>query len=1044
MDLIRASISKPVSVSVGVILVLLFGFIGIVKLPVQLTPDVENPQITVETVWPGATPDEIEKDIVEKQEDTLKSVRGLTMMESSSYNGYAEITLTFSVGTDLDNALLRVSNKLQEVSDYPDNAERPIINASGAQASPIIWMTLKADKDNPDHIYEYRTFFENNIRQYIERVPGVGSLFVFGGTEKQLEVVVDPIKLAKHDLTLSNVIDRVRSSNNDVSAGVLGVEKKNYRIRTKSQFEALNDPLNVVLYDDGFRRVFVRDVATTRFGYAANDVSVMQNADPVIVVGVRKEQGANVLQLTERVEEAVNKLNEGYLKDNGLYIEWVYDQRPYINTAIDLVLKNVMIGGVLAIVVLLLFLRSISSTITVAVSIPISAIGTFIFMWILGRNFNVVSLAGISFAVGMLVDNSIVVLENIDRHRKQGKSPFQASYEGAKEVWGAVLASTLTTVAVFLPVIFIQQEAGQLFRDIAIAITFSIILSLFVSVAVIPMMTNKLFSFTEKKLKNAKTLKMQQDKVEKDNVFVRIIMFFSRVSLSNVFTRLITVVAMTGISVVIMMLLMPKSEYLPQGNRNLILNIMIPPPGYSVDKREKIGNYIFEQTGPYFEQDDKDGIPQIRDIFYVAADRIMLFGAICVHETTARGMMPLFNRIINSIPGIFGISIQAGIFEDRIGRGRTIDINISGSDLDKILQTTRMMYGKVAAILPNAQVRPEPSLEVSYPEANIVPDRSKVIANGFTEDEIGVYVDVLMDGRKVGEFKPKGMKQIDLVVRSDDKQIYTPEQVMQSIIVNPFGNLIRVNDIATLEYTQGMTQIYHLERFRTIKLEVTPPETIPLEQAMDVIENDLIAPLRQQGALEGLDVNIGGNADKLTETRNALQWNFLLAIVITYLLMSALFENFLYPFVIMFSVPLAAAGGFIGLRLVDLFVAPQSFDVLTMLGFIILVGTVVNNAILIVHQALNYVRYEGFGPKEAILESVRTRIRPIFMSATTSVFGLFPLVISTGSGSELYRGLGSVLLGGLVLSTVLTLFVIPALLSFLIHMEKPAESHTAF
>ncbi|MCP5461934.1 MAG: efflux RND transporter permease subunit [bacterium] len=1035
MDIIKGSIHKPVSVIVGVILIVLFGFIGMHKLPVQLTPSVETPQISIQTIWPGATPYEVEKDIIEKQEDVLKSVRGLTVLESSSYNSMGEINLTFSIGTDLDDALLRVSNKLEEVSDYPENAEKPIITPSGAQDSPIIYSLLKTLPGNPEPIQTYRTFFEDDVRQYLERIPGVGSLFVFGGTKRQLEIVIDPVKLAQHQLTIEEVSARLSSSNQNISAGLLGMDKKNYRIRTVSQFENVADPLDVVLLDDGLNRVLLRDVAKARIGYETNDACVMQNGVPMIVIGIRKEQGANTLEVTKQAKQVVDWLNSGILAQKGLFIDWVYDQVPYINTAISIVINNVFIGAVFAIIVLLLFLRSISLTATIAIAIPISAIGTFIFMWLLGRNFNVVSLAGISFAVGMLVDNSIVVLENIDRHRKMGKTPFWASYDGTKEVWGAVLASTATTVAVFLPVIFIQEEAGQLFKDIAIAITFSILLSLFVSVSVIPSLTDKLLEFSNRRKKvSGKSEEVQNGK---PNAFVRMIMVLSHLSLKNWFTRTVTIAALTLLSIVLIVVLIPKAEYLPQGNRNLVLNILVPPPGYSVEKRIAVGNTIFEQTAPYFKEDYKDGIPQIKYIFYVASDRMTLFGSICKHDTEAGKMIPLFTRVINSIPGIFGVSIQAGIFQNRLGRGRTIDVNVAGADLERIIAVTRQLFGMISGRIPNCQVRPVPSLETSYPEANFVPNRSKTLANGLTEVELGRYIDILMDGRIIGEYKPEGKKKIDLVLRADTKHIETPEDIQESVIANRYGNLIRIKDITDLNYAQGMTQIDHLERARTIKLEVTPPEEVALEEAMQIIQQEIIAPLQESGQLEGVTVDVGGNADKLQITRRALQWNFILAVVITYLLMSALLENFLYPFIILFSVPLAAAGGFFGLRLVDWFVAPQTFDVLTMLGFIILVGTVVNNAILIVYQALNNVRYEGMVGIEAILSSVRTRIRPIFMSTTTSLIGLFPLVISTGSGSELYRGLGSVLLGGLAISTVLTLFVIPALLGFFIHFEKP-------
>ncbi len=1030
MDIVEYALKKPVSVAVAVILVVTFGLIGLNKLPVQLTPDVETPQITVQTDWSGATPYEIEKDIIERQEEALKGLQGLTKMESSSYNNFGEITLSFELGTNLDDALLRVSNKMNEVSGYPDNAERPVIEAAGANSSPVIWSMLKTKVDNPNHINTYRTYFEDNVRQHLERVEGVGSLLIFGGTESELHVTLDMEEMARNNISINQISTAIRNANATTSAGVLGIGRKNYRIRTLGQFQNPEDALDVVVFDDGLKRVYLRDIAAVTPGFDKEAGGVFHNGIQVIVIGIRKEPGTNVLSMTERVEETVERLNAGMLADQQLFIDMVYDQRPYINRAIGLVKQNIIIGGTLAVIVLLTYLRSIRSTLATAVAIPISAIGSFIFLWLSGRSLNVVSLAGISFAVGMLVDNSIVVLENIDRHRKMGKSGFTAALDGAKEVWGAVFASTATTVAVFLPVIFMQEEAGQLFRDIAIAITFSIMLSLLVSITVIPALINIFY----RKGKNNKQNRLQKSIV--GPAITNALMWLSNLSLKNVFTRIATIIVFTALSVILVIQLIPSAEYLPQGNRNLIINILIPPPGYSVDKLKEIGEFIFDSSEPYFGEDGKDGYPGIRQMFYVGSDRFTLFGGISTHETRARELIPLFNRIMNAIPGFLGVSLQSGIFERGLGQGRTVEVNISGENIEQIAGTALMLFGATQGVIPGSQVRPVPSFETSYPEIRVVADKEKLAANGLTERDLGAYIDVLMDGRKVDDFRPEGVKQIDLVVKGSDELYDSPEKILKATIVNAFGDLIHVGDIADLVYSQGMPQINHLERKRTITLQVTPPKDVPIQDAMETIENNLIKPMQQQGKLAGLEITIGGNADKLTETREALQWNLLLALLITYLLMAALFENFLYPLIILFSVPLAAAGGFVGLITVDRLVAPQSFDVLAMLGFIILIGTVVNNAILIVHQSLNNVRYNGMVGIPAVSDAVRTRIRPIFMSASTSLLAMTPLVISTGSGSELYRGLGSILLGGLALSTVFTLFVIPSLLVFVIGFER--------
>jgi HAE1 family hydrophobic/amphiphilic exporter-1 len=418
----------------------------------------------------------------------------------------------------------------------------------------------------------------------------------------------------------------------------------------------------------------------------------------------------------------------------------------------------------------------------------------------------------------------------------------------------------------------------------------------------------------------------------------------------------------------------------------------------------------------------------------------MLFGAMSMDWQRARDLLPLCRSFIYSIPGMFGISMQAGVFESRIGKGRTVDVDISGEDLNVIVKAAGMMFGKTREVLPGAQVRPVPSIELTYPEVRISPDRDRLRANGMTARDLGVALDVLMDGRVVGEFKEEGKKTVDLVLKTDEASIGTPEDLFRSLVVTPQGKVVPVSSLASMAQTTGMAQIRHLERNRTITLQITPPLEVPLQAAMEKIEEEIVEPFRSQGLLEGLDIRLSGAADKLTETRKAMQWNFVLAAVISYLLMASLFGNFIYPLIILLTVPLAGAGGFIGLKLLNIFVAPQPMDILTMLGFVILIGVVVNNAILIVHQALNNVRIHGMDYREAVLESTRSRLRPIYMSAATSIFGMLPLVLFRGSGSELYSGLGSVILGGIAVSTIFTVFVIPSILIFVIRMEKPPQA----
>jgi HAE1 family hydrophobic/amphiphilic exporter-1 len=505
--------------------------------------------------------------------------------------------------------------------------------------------------------------------------------------------------------------------------------------------------------------------------------------------------------------------------------------------------------------------------------------------------------------------------------------------------------------------------------------------------------------------------------------------------LRNGVTQVLTILILVILSVLAVFFLLPKMEYLPQGNRNLVINILIPPPGLSYEEREEIGHQLFHTLQPYLGK-DHDGFPGIRNMFYVGSESTMILGAISIHEQRAGELVPLFMRTINTVPGIFGVSSQAGVFQTGLGRGRSIEVDLSGEDLNRVVQAAGMMFGMIRKEIPDVQVRPIPSLELLYPEVKFIPEKDRLRAIGMTANDFGIALDVLLDGRKIGDFKQEGQKKIDLVLKASEKNITTPEKLHDALIATPGSRIIPVSSVAELVKSSGIMEIRHFERRRTVTLQVTPPTTFSLQEAMERIENKVIHLVKQQEMLRGIEVGMSGFADKLTEARKILQWNFLLAGFITFLMMAALFENFIYPLIIMFAVPLGAAGGFIGLKLVNLFVAPQPFDILTMLGFVISVGIVVDNATLIVYQALNNIRDYGMDYKEAVLESTRTRLRPISMTTSTTVFGMLPLVLAPGPGSELYRGLGSVVLGGIIFSTVFTIFVIPALLMFFIKMEK--------
>jgi HAE1 family hydrophobic/amphiphilic exporter-1 len=1042
MRLVETSIRKPVTVTVGVLLIAMFGLIGFFGIPIQLTPTVDRPRITVETTWRGASPQEIESEIVDEQEDQLKSVDRLVEMTSESKDGVGTVILEFEVGTDIDAALLKVSNKLNQVPEYPDEADQPVISNVDVRANAIAWFILRPKPGNPVNIYHLRDFAEDFIKPRLERVQGVASSGIFGGQERELRVEIDPYALAARHITVPQLGAVLARENENISAGDFDEGKRRYVIRTVPEFRSPEEVENVVVTYDGGRPVYVRDIARVRLDYSDADYVVRQNGVPAIAINALRQTGSNVIETMQGIRQAVAELNAGVVGGRDLSLIQVYDETDYINSAISLVRSNIFVGGALAVMVLILFLRSLSSTVIIGLAIPISAVGTFLGMFLLGRNLNVISLAGLAFAIGMLVDNSIVVLENVYRHRQMGKPRWQAAYDGTVEVWGAVLASTLTTVAVFLPVVFVQDEAGQLFRDIAIAISVAVALSLVVSITVIPSLAARILRVSGEGETGPQRRRWNFDSlwglVPLAGWLVDTTAEFVYWLCGSVFRRLVVVLGLTVLALGLSWFLAPDAEYLPEGNRNLILGVLLPPPGYNLEEFKAIGRSIESNLRPLWEAEPgspeaaKLGAPLIANFFYVARGRQVFMGVLARDPLQVRQLMPAVFGALSKIPGMIPIVLQQSLFQRNLGEGRSIDVEITGPELERLVQLGFKVFLESRQLLPGSQVRPIPSLDLGSPEIQIIPDRDRMADVQLSGNDLGFIVRSLIDGVKVSEYRYEG-NNIDLIVRSPEGFAHRTQDVENFVIDTPTGQPVTLGSVAQVVLLNGPEQINHLERQRSIVIRVIPPPEIPLQTAMRRIEQDIVVPIRASGALgPSGNIRLAGTADKLTTTRQALQGNFLLALAITFLLMAALFESFLYPFVIMFSVPLAAVGGFLGLFLVNTFLSPQALDILTMLGFVILIGVVVNNAILIVHQALNFMRHDGLEPREAIRESVRSRVRPIMMSTVTSVCGMLPLVLFPGAGSELYRGLGSVVVGGLSVSTVFTLFVVPTLFSLVL------------
>ncbi len=1128
MNIVERSIRLPVTVTVIVTLVVIFGLIGLSLTPIQLTPNVDQPVISVTTNWFGASPAEMVREVAEEQEAVLKSVSGLLEMSSTNSEGQTQIRLQFKVDVDKESALNEVRDKLRQVPDYPPDVDEPIIEAVDPDNRDYIaWMLMRQARPVGENgapapgydgnIASLGDFLDDNVKPVLERAEGVESILIFGGREREMQIRVDMQKLAGRSLTLADLTGRIRDENADVTAGTVAEGKNETSVRVIGQFTNPDQISNTVIaYSEGGSPTYVRDVAEVVLDFKKEVSFVRSMGQPVIAIAAQRQVGSNVLEAMAQLKAQLQEVNENVLGPTnwGLEIEQVYDQTVYIYDALGQARNNLLIGAVLAGAVLFVTLRSLGATIVVMSAIPVSVVGTFLGLWLTGRNINVISMAGLTFAVGMGIDNAIVVLENIFRHREMGKDRITAAVDGAGEVWGAIVAATLTNVVVFLPIVFIQEEAGQLFRDISIALTISFFFYLFVSPTVIPMLATW---FLRKMPESMKTktgehkpetvlakLTSPVGKLEEklSGVFYNIVLWLT----GGLPRRIILVTLLIVGSVFGSWWLMPPTDYLPPGNQNLIFGILAPPPGYSreefrtmayqvegflkpwwevgprdgdseevlakkraqlermqVEWRQTMDKFVLPgmqqqvdeangavKAGQMTQQEaDKateqlrgmiDGIkyapppPAIENFFFVNFGNAVFMGAKAYHEDSERvlSLSYLMNGAVRGIPGTFGFFMQMPIFRsDRFGSGLTV--NVAGPDNDKVLATAGVMQGVLMGAFSTFPQSDPQNFNIGRPEVQVFPDRVRAAAAGVPTSSIRTAAQVALDGQTVGDYRYLG-RSIDLTVVTDrPREKQRTEDLADVPLATQIGRVVPMASVADFVTTSAAQQINRIEEQPAVSFNIQLPEAITIQQASETVEAK-VAQLRAAGVI-GPDIRVetAGSADKLRQFMLAFLPGFALAALVTYLLMASLFESFLHPFTIIMSVPFALVGGFAGLATLHAFVPATKLDVLTMLGFVILIGTIVNMPILIVHQAINNMK-NGMDRNHAIARSTQTRVRPILMSVITSVAGMSPLVVFGGAGSELYRGLGAVLVGGLLVSTFFTLFLTPTLMSLMLDL----------
>lgn len=1010
MTLTKISLSNPVAVVVACILVAIFGLLSLSRLPIQMTPDISRPIISIETGWRAAAPNEVESEIIEQQEDVLRSTPGLLRMQSSASFGRGSVNLEFQIGTDMNRALIEVMNRLNQVPRYPVDALEPVISVGGSDFDRVIaWFTLTTKPGNDRDIASYQDFIDDTVITRIERVPGVSSSGSFGGRPYEVRITFDPFKAANIGIDLTRVQNQL-GSNNDVSAGLNEVGRRDYTIRFSGKYEVEELGDLVLEWRDG-KPVFLRDVATVSMEMVDISNMLTRSGEPSIAFFVIPETGVNVYDVMNGVKSTVADLAQNELARAGLDVDQSSDNTIYITASVGMVRNNLILGVSLAIAVLWWFLRKFRATLIVALSIPFCGLIAFMVLDFAGRTLNIISLAGLAFATGMVLDAAIVVLENIFRQREAGLAGDDASMRGVSQVWGALLASTATTVAIFMPVIFLENEAGQLFSDLAVTISAAVVASLLVAVTVLPTAASNWIKGEAIDDHHRHWWSWTTDHIMRWTDSPR--------------KRWTWIGSLTVIPAVIALSLLPPADYLPEGKRNFFFGMMITAPGLGMETaREELVGVVSDRLEPHL---NGEKYPQLERYFLGTARGWGTFiGGEAKHADEFDDLLAVFNNeIMTGFPDTFGFVGRAGIFGGSRG-GRRIDVDLSAESFESLLAAGRTGFYILMQEMPDAQVQPLPGLELAEPEIRLIPDDRKVAEVGWNRTLLSTAIRALGDGAFLGEYFD-GTRRYNVVMRAENW--FSPEELGSIPVATANGGVQALGELVRVTRTAGPSSIRRIDRKRTLTLQVTPPPQMPMEEALAIIQ-ERVAPAILDSMPEDGTVKYRGTAEALDEALTSMTGSFILAVVILYLLISALFRSFRDSLLVILTLPMATVGGIVALRLVDLALfarGGQAMDLLTMIGFVILLGLVVNNAILLVYRARDAER-EGMGRRDAVESAVRLRLRPILMSTTTSVFGMLPLLLMPGAGTELYRGMAAVIVGGMLVSTLFTLILLPSLL----------------
>lgn len=1019
---------RPVFASMLALIVVLIGSFSILRIPQDLLPDIELPVISVSLSYPNAGPEEVEELLTRPLEQTLAGVPGIEEMTSTSSEGNSSVRMTFVWGTDLSEASNDVRDRLDRVVNaLPEEASRPQLRKFDPNQRPIVVIGVASQLD----AIPLRRLLEQQVQPRLEQVPGVAVVDIWGGLEREIRVEIDPDRLQAQNLSLENLQRAIREANVVQPAGELRQGQREILLRTPALLESPEALQNIIVAHRDGAPIYLRDVARVLDSHRDITRIIRVNGEPGVRMAIRKQSGSNTVEVAQSAIRAIERLNLDFPQLSLFVLE---DRSVFIQSSLRNVVLAIGAGSLLAICVLIFFLRNWRSTFTVAVAIPISLVGTFILVYFQGMTLNLFTLGGLALGVGMMVDNAIVVIENIYRYRSEGKSLRESAIRGATEVGPAITASTLTTLAIFLPLLFLDGVSGLLFRQLAYVVAFSLLCSLIAALTVVPMMAGNL----------PERMRMGQRAPAWSRAALGV-----QNSLAKTYERLLALAfSVRPVFLLVILLtfiasfwILPRLgvEFFPEGDEGQVQVTAEIDQGVRFEVMESIMEGIEARIGglvPEMANMDLDigatswrpgggstGRVRIHLVPVTQRSRSSQEIALAIHE---------------ALDGIPGVRIRArasgGAFNfSRLGiggeEGERLTVEISGFDLPTLDAITAQASRVAREVEGVTALRA--SRESGVPRLAVRVDRERAADLGFSVDQIARSLQTFVGGSRVGSLRGTAGEEVDIRMRLQGSRDLSMENLLDLQIQNNEGRAIALRNFIHLEEERGATQIQRRNQQRTVALSLDVGG-----RDIGSIAEDLRVAFHTIPRGDDVQITIRGDYEEQQKAFRELMFSLILALLLVYMVMACLYESLRDPLLVMFSVPLAASGALVALWITGSTLSVQSF-----IGFIMLIGIVVNNAILIVDQA-NRFRLEGMTSKQAAVTAGAVRFRPILMTMLTTVLALLPLALGYGEGGEAQASLARVVVGGLLSSSLITLFVIPCLYPYFHRRTESAPVQT--